>query len=58
MPESFAETAGEVEALLDPVLHDDPDLVRWHPSVGECAADVVCVVKFGYSNGAKVMRRG
>lgn len=35
MPESFAETVEQVRAFVDPVLRDDPDLVRWNPSVGE-----------------------
>lgn len=35
MPESFEEAVEEVRAFVDPVLRDDPDLVRWNPSVGE-----------------------
>lgn len=35
MPESFAETVAQVRAFVDPILRNDPDLVRWNPSVGE-----------------------
>lgn len=32
MPESFEETVEEVKAFVDPVLRNEPDLVRWNPS--------------------------
>jgi hypothetical protein len=35
MPERFEETVAEVSNLADPVLRNDPDLVRWEPSAGE-----------------------
>jgi hypothetical protein len=35
MPESFEEAVGAVADFVDPVLRDDPDLVRWTPSTGE-----------------------
>jgi predicted nucleotidyltransferase component of viral defense system len=35
MPESFEEAVGEVANFVDPVLRNDPDLVRWDPSAGE-----------------------
>ena len=35
MPESFEEAVAEVANLVEPVLRNDPDLVRWDPSAGE-----------------------
>jgi predicted nucleotidyltransferase component of viral defense system len=35
MPASFEEAVAEVENFVDPVLRNDPDLVRWNPSAGE-----------------------
>jgi hypothetical protein len=35
MPESFEDAVGEVAAFVDPVLRNDPDLVRWDPPAGE-----------------------
>ncbi len=35
MPESFEETVAQVKDFVDPVLRNDPDLVRWNPSAGE-----------------------
>jgi hypothetical protein len=35
MPESFEEAVGEVANFVDPVLRNDPDLVRWDPSAGK-----------------------
>lgn len=32
MPESFEQAVGEVANFVDPVLRDDPDLIRWDPS--------------------------
>ena len=32
MPESFEEAVEEVKAFVDPVLRNEPDLVRWNPS--------------------------
>ncbi len=35
MPESFEEAVAQVRNFVDPVLRNDPDLIRWDPSVGE-----------------------
>ena len=35
MPESFEEAVTEVANFVDPVLRNDPDLVRWDPSTGK-----------------------
>ncbi len=35
MPESFEQAVAEVANFVDPVLRNDPDLVRWNPSAGE-----------------------
>ncbi len=35
MPESFEEAVQEVRAFVDPVLRNDPDLLRWNPATGE-----------------------
>ena len=35
MPASFEEAVAEVAHFVDPVLRNDPDLVRWDPSVKE-----------------------
>ncbi|MDQ3638670.1 MAG: nucleotidyl transferase AbiEii/AbiGii toxin family protein [Actinomycetota bacterium] len=35
MPESFEEAVSEVADFVDPVLRNDPDLVRWDPSAKE-----------------------
>lgn len=35
MPESFEEAVEEVKAFVDPVLRNEPDLIRWDPSVGK-----------------------
>lgn len=35
MPESFEEAVAEVANFVDPVLRNDPDLIRWNPSTGE-----------------------
>lgn len=32
IPESFEEAVEEVKAFVDPVLRNEPDLVRWNPS--------------------------
>jgi predicted nucleotidyltransferase component of viral defense system len=35
MPAGFREAVEEVQVFVDPVLRNDPDLVRWNPSAGE-----------------------
>jgi predicted nucleotidyltransferase component of viral defense system len=35
MPESFEEAVAEVANFVDPVLRNEPDLIRWDPSTGE-----------------------
>jgi hypothetical protein len=35
MPASFEELVEEVARFVDPVLRDDPDLIRWNPLAGE-----------------------
>jgi hypothetical protein len=35
MPESFEEAVAEGAKSVEPVLRNDPDLVRWDPSAGE-----------------------
>jgi hypothetical protein len=35
MPESFEEAVAEVANFADPIIHNDPDLIRWNPSIGE-----------------------
>lgn len=35
MPENFEEAVSEVARFVDPVLRNDPDLVRWDPSAEE-----------------------
>lgn len=35
MPEGFEEAVAEVANFVDPVLRNDPDLVRWNPSAGK-----------------------
>jgi predicted nucleotidyltransferase component of viral defense system len=35
MPESFEEAVEEVRAFVDPVLRNDPDLLRWNPATRE-----------------------
>ena len=35
MPESFEEAVAEVADFVDPVLRNDPDLIRWDPATGE-----------------------
>ena len=35
MPESFEEAVAAVANFVDPVLRNDPNLIRWNPSTGE-----------------------
>jgi predicted nucleotidyltransferase component of viral defense system len=35
MPAGFEKAVGEVASFVDPVLRDDPDLIRWNPSAWE-----------------------
>ena len=35
MPESFEETVESVADFVDPVIRNDPNLLRWNPSPGE-----------------------
>jgi hypothetical protein len=35
MPAGFENAVGEVASFVDPVLRDDPDLIRWNPSAWE-----------------------
>jgi predicted nucleotidyltransferase component of viral defense system len=35
MPDRFEETVARVSSFVNPILRDDPDLVRWNPLAGE-----------------------
>lgn len=35
IPESFEEAVADVANFVDPVLRNDPNLIRWNPSTGE-----------------------
>lgn len=35
MPGSFEEAVARVSDFVDPILRDEPNLIRWNPLIGE-----------------------